>query len=183
MPVEQGDLYWEKRSVIGFPLRAILRALQCTFALATAVLYGLDLASATDRRVTPGSGWIYAEVVSGLSLLGCLSHLVFTMTKCRWSLVDWVIFILWVAQFGVFGTIFLGSPSLDRGGSYSDHNRMLAAVWVDMVNMLLWFASGCISLVKCCAARRHQKQQRDTINMKKITRNRHMVENLAPKLW
>lgn len=166
MSVENENLYWKKGGVSGLISRAIIRSLQTIFAITAAVLYGLDLTSATDKGVKPGSMWIYAEVVSAFSLLVCLGRLFFTTTKLRWSIVDWVIFILWVAQFGVFGTIFLGSSSTDRGGSYSDHGRMLAAVWIDMANMLLWLASCSMSLMQCCTRRRQRKQQRETVIMK-----------------
>ena len=152
--------------VFGPASSAILRTLQAIFSITTAVLYGLDLTSATDKGVRAGSMWVYAEVASGLSMLACLGRLFFTTTKCRWSLVDWVIFILWVAQFGVFGNIYLGLASSDEGGSYVNRGRMLAAVWIDMVNMLLWLASGSLSLMQCCVRRRRQKQQREATNMK-----------------
>jgi len=42
--------------------------------------------------------------------------------------------ILWVAVFGVFGNIYIKQ---DAHGD-SDVSRMKNAVWIDLINMLLW---------------------------------------------
>ena len=47
--------------------------------------------------------------------------------------------ILWVACFGLFGRIFI--PADPKGDSAVQ--MMKNAVWVDLVNMLLWFVSAC----------------------------------------
>ena len=44
--------------------------------------------------------------------------------------------ILWTALFGLFGKIYIPAhPTPEQHGQ----NRMKSAVWVDLVNMLLWF--------------------------------------------
>ena len=49
-----------------------------------------------------------------------------------WS---FVIFILWVALFGLFGNMYIKEDAEGNG----DIQRMKNAVWVDLANMLLWF--------------------------------------------
>ena len=48
---------------------------------------------------------------------------------------DAVLFILWIALFGIFAKMYLNeNPEGDSG-----IERMKHAVYVDLVNMLLWF--------------------------------------------
>lgn len=44
--------------------------------------------------------------------------------------------ILWVAVFGVFGRIYIHAKPVNGGVK-----RMKNAVWVDLVNMLLWLVT------------------------------------------
>jgi len=50
---------------------------------------------------------------------------------------DVILFILWVAVFGIFGKLFIHE---DAEGN-KDIERMKSAVWIDLINMLLWFIS------------------------------------------
>ena len=51
--------------------------------------------------------------------------------------------ILWVACFGLFAKIFLNADPKGDGAIQAMKN----AVWVDLVNMLLWFISACYGAV------------------------------------
>jgi len=123
----------------GAVVRLVLRFLQFVFAITVAGLYGVDLARAHDAGVGADGKWVYAEVVAGLSaatvlIYGALffvpSHLLFA-----W---DWVLFILWTALFGLFGNIYIHAhPTPEQSGQI----RMKHAVWIDLVNMLLWFVT------------------------------------------
>jgi hypothetical protein len=46
-----------------------------------------------------------------------------------------VIFILWCAVFGIFGKMYIHENPEGNG----DITRMKNAVWIDLVNLLLWF--------------------------------------------
>lgn len=50
--------------------------------------------------------------------------------------------ILWVAVFGVFGKIYIHAKPVNGGVK-----RMKNAVWVDLVNMLLWLVTAVVSVV------------------------------------
>ena len=58
--------------------------------------------------------------------------------------------ILWVAVFGVFGKIYIDEEP-DRLGI----QRMRNAVWIDLINMLLWFISTVYGVTMFIRNRRH----------------------------
>ncbi|PFH57980.1 hypothetical protein XA68_14322 [Ophiocordyceps unilateralis] len=120
-------------------LAAVLHAACFIAALVVCGLYGHDL------RVgyTHDSKWVYAIVVGGLSAVTCLVYAVpktlhrINVPAASWSLV---LFILWIAVFGVFGSMYIKKG---YGNSESDqHTRhMKVAVWFDLVSALLWLVS------------------------------------------
>lgn len=116
-------------------LRIIARFLQFVLGLTVAGLYGTDLHNAAEAHKYADSKWVYAEVVAGLS---CITVLVYMIPLVKsWALFAWdtILFILWLALFGVFGKMYINeNPEGDAGIT-----RMKHAVWVDLVNMLLWF--------------------------------------------
>ncbi|KAI5917396.1 hypothetical protein F4810DRAFT_696480 [Camillea tinctor] len=116
--------------------------------------------------------WIYSMFAAGVSLIVCLCHLFFTVTSFGWNLLDWVVFIFWVAEFGVFGSIYIGSTPTPPEASYSDRSRMVAAVWIDMINMILWFASALVGVLLCCARRHTRKQLQAEEGLKMMSVNR-----------
>lgn len=48
--------------------------------------------------------------------------------------------VLWVAVFGIFGRLYINMDVEDD----ADVQRMKNAVWVNLVNMLLWFVSAAV---------------------------------------
>lgn len=50
---------------------------------------------------------------------------------------DLILFILWVAVFGLFGSMYIHENPEGDGGV----KRMKDAVWIDLINMLLWLLS------------------------------------------
>lgn len=59
-------------------------------------------------------------------------------------------FFLWVSQFGVFGMIYIGGKNGTNEDATRSVTRMKVAVWMDFVNMLLWFATAVGRIVWCC---------------------------------
>lgn len=54
----------------------------------------------------------------------------------------WCFSILWTALFGLFGSIYIPAhPTPKQAGQW----RMKHAVWVDLVNMLLWLITAVYS--------------------------------------
>ena len=60
--------------------------------------------------------------------------------------------ILWVAVFGLFGKIYMHADAAGNG----DVQRMKNAVWIDLINMLLWFVSALYSTVLFFRFRGHR---------------------------
>jgi len=116
-------------------LRIVARFLQFVLALTVAGLYGVDLHHAAQAHKYADSKWVYAEVVAGVS---CITILVYMIPILKtWACFGWdaLLFILWMALFGTFGKMYINeNPEGDAGVT-----RMKHAVWVDLVNMLLWF--------------------------------------------
>ena len=155
--------YREQKGLQSLAFRAAIRTLQCTFAIVVAILYGLDLAQATNNNTKAGSAWVYAELVAGVSIIFCLVHLFFAPAVWYWGLLDIPLFVLWLAQFGVFASIYLGArerPDDDVLSAVASRTRMHAAVWVNLISMLLWFATTVQGFIGCCA-RRKKGQQKD----------------------
>ncbi|KAH0537420.1 hypothetical protein FGG08_005773 [Glutinoglossum americanum] len=143
--------------------RAILRLLLFVFALAVCGLYGTDLSNAHEHGIGANPKWVcshkaaalvpvvgtrikfaditlkvYAVVVGGLSAVTSLIYgipLVKSHFLFAW---DAILFILWIAVFGIFGKMYIHE---DPEGN-ADIMRMKNAVWVDLVNAILWLISG-----------------------------------------
>ncbi|KAI1453538.1 hypothetical protein F4805DRAFT_442981 [Annulohypoxylon moriforme] len=156
------DQYWDNKGYTGLVLRGVLRSLQFIFAIVVAILYGIDLHNATVASTGIDSSWIYAEFVVAVSMLTCILHLFLAVTRFIWCLWDWVVFILWVAQFGVFGTIYIGGKQDNDVPDFKPStSRMHAAVWIDMISMVLWFASAVQGIAWCVVLSRTRKGARD----------------------
>ncbi|KAL6361207.1 hypothetical protein LRP88_04670 [Fusarium phalaenopsidis] len=112
----------------------------CCFALAltTCGLYGTDLHHANQQHKYSDSKWIYAVVVGSISAVTCVVYFVPFILRIAGVVVaiwDFILFILWIALFGVFGKMYINE---DAEGD-SDVQRMKNAVWVDLTSALLWF--------------------------------------------
>ncbi|PNS19162.1 hypothetical protein CAC42_1898 [Sphaceloma murrayae] len=121
--------------VFGGLVRFILRFIQFILAITVAGLYGTDLNAARRAGVGADGKWVFAEVVAGLAAITCLVYAI-PFIKSFWFFGwDLVLFILWTALFGTFGRIYIPArPTPEQGGQ----RRMKNAVWIDLINMLLW---------------------------------------------
>ncbi|KAI1393362.1 uncharacterized protein F4822DRAFT_439445 [Hypoxylon trugodes] len=155
------EQYWNKTGLTGLVARSLLRTLQVIFAIVVAILYGLDLYDTAFASTGKISSWIYAEFAVAVSLITCILHLFVAATRFAWCLLDWVVFILWVVQFGVFGTLYIGGRyKSDVPDSEPSISRMQVAIWIDMVNMLLWLASALQGVAWCVIVRKERRRAR-----------------------
>jgi hypothetical protein len=76
-----------------------------------------------------------------------------------WCLLDALISVLWLAQFGVFASLFLGDSFKDQLAPTSI-DRMRAAVWVNLDCVVLWFAASMYGAIGCCARFKRSRQKR-----------------------
>ena len=154
------DQYWHETGFTGVVARAGLRTLQFVFAVVVAGLYGVDLHFASERKESAESAWIYAEVVAALTILTCATHCFVTVKRVVWIFWDFVLCVLWAAQFGVYATIYLQSRTQAEAQGREEYDatssvtRMKVAVWIDLINMVLWLASFVQGIAWCCVARR-----------------------------
>jgi hypothetical protein len=99
--------------------------------------------------------------VSALSIITCAVHCFVTVKRVAWCAWDFFLFVLWIAQFGVFATVYIGGGTHDTEGFETlSVTRMKAAVWLDAINALLWFLTFVSGIVFCCTARRATRETR-----------------------
>ncbi|KAF1816571.1 hypothetical protein P152DRAFT_388440 [Eremomyces bilateralis CBS 781.70] len=136
--------------IAGLVLRFALRLLQFVLALTVCGLYGQDLRNAAAAGVYSDSKWIYAVVVGSISAVTCVVYALPIVTSHLFFAWDALLWILWVAVFGVFGKLYIHEdPEVvnPKDGHGPGVQRMKNAVWVDLVNMLLWFITAVIGVV------------------------------------
>ncbi|RGP64279.1 marvellike domain [Fusarium sporotrichioides] len=148
----------EKKRLTGLIFHAVLRLLQCIFAVVVAILYGLDLAEATRQNATADPSWVYAELVAGLSMIICIMQLFFVTAVWYWCLLDALMSVLWLAQFGVFASMYRGAGFKETSAPIS-LDRMQAAVWINLVCVGLWFAATIYGSIGCCARFKRSRQK------------------------
>ncbi|KAG0633921.1 hypothetical protein HOY80DRAFT_1012744 [Tuber brumale] len=117
--------------------RLILRILQILISLAASGIYGRDLQSATRKGERADPRWVFAEVVVGVSIVLAIVYLLPFVRSFRMFYLDGIVFLFWVVLLGIFGMLF---GRVDCRGA-GDCRRMKGGIWVDVVGVLLWFAT------------------------------------------
>ena len=162
-------------SFIGFVFHALIRFLQLVLALAVIGLYGQYLNNARIQNKYADPNFVYAVVTASLAAVTAVVYLIPFLKTSRffgWDLVILSVLkgtlhpvyhlvptanvctpsILWVGVFGVFGRLFIHEdPEGDSG-----IQQMKNAVWVDLVNMLLWLITAVYGAVMFFTHRRGQ---------------------------
>ncbi|KAJ9645912.1 hypothetical protein H2201_006015 [Coniosporium apollinis] len=148
------DEYWHDSGFGGRIVRTTLRTLQFAFAIVILGLYGADLSHASKNGARANTNWVYAVVVACLAALTCIVHCFVTVKRVAWAAWDWVLLVLWAAAFGVFARMYVGARNTRDAADTTSVQRMKIAVWIVMVNMILWFASVVHAVAWCIGARR-----------------------------
>ena len=94
---------------------------------------------ATIANSTPPQS--YAVAVGAMAAITALVYMPLTIFAgtIMWLFAwDLLLFILWIAVFGLFASLYLHENPEGDGGV----QRMKNAMWIDLVNMLLWFITG-----------------------------------------
>ncbi|EHK99107.1 hypothetical protein GLAREA_09069 [Glarea lozoyensis ATCC 20868] len=114
------------------------RIIQIVLALTVVGLYGVDLHKANREHKYSDGKWVYAVVTASLSAPTALAYLIPFIHRIPFLFVwDSILFVLWIALFGIFGKMYIHENPEGNGGI----KRMKNAVWVDLVNALLWLVS------------------------------------------
>ncbi|KAJ5872306.1 uncharacterized protein N7529_004659 [Penicillium soppii] len=152
------DRYWHKSGVRG-RISRVIRPMQFLFAMIVAALYGIDLAHATNTNNTAPAEWVYAELAVTLSAITCIVYFFVPVIHAAWSAWDGILFVFWLAQTGVFGNIYI-SGTLDEHYKHVTLSipRMRAAVWIDLINLLLWLFTFILGITCCCRTRKSTRQ-------------------------
>ncbi|RYP70470.1 hypothetical protein DL769_004959 [Monosporascus sp. CRB-8-3] len=120
---------------ISYILFSILHIFQFVLAVTVVGLYAVDLNRANEQGKYTDGKWVYAAVVGTLAAVTALLYLIPSILRFAavpaWSLV---LFVLWIALFGVFGGMYIREDPEGNDGV----QRMKNAVWVDLANALLW---------------------------------------------
>lgn len=136
-----------------------LRTLQFTLAITIAGLYGVDLANSTKSNSPAHSEWIYAETAACLSAITSIVHCFAGATHVGWYTWDFVLFVLWMAQTGVFGNIYLSTNVRDDYiKATSSMDRMKAGIWISLVCMILWLGTFILGMGRCIQARKGMRR-------------------------
>ena len=168
-----------------------IRILQLIFALASGISYAIELAHGHND-----SAFIYAQVVFGLTMILIILDAVTLRSYRLTFIVESALCVLWLALFGVFYNIYLSGSRLEPEYETVDRGRMQRAVWIDLINFLLWSASALFSTVMCCSGvkgaikgrlekRRHRRNKivsGDIECMEAGVARRHPNENPSERL-
>lgn len=152
--VSEIDQYWHKTGICGIFTRAALRTLQFVLAVTVAALYGVDLAHATKTNTHARSEWVYAEFVAAVAAITCTVHCFVTVVHVAWSTWDGVLFVLWLAQVGVFGSMYVSDQPAGYEEFATSITRMRVAVWINLINMLLWLMTFVLGIAWCIRTRK-----------------------------
>ncbi|XXH01439.1 hypothetical protein Hte_007799 [Hypoxylon texense] len=136
--------------------RWVVRAVQFILAIIVCGLYGNRVDRDRRHGDPQAAAWVYALVVAFFSCVTCLAYAVPNPFKGlqphRLFAWDLVLFVLWIALFGAFAAIFLKREDDEYQGT--SVALMKCAVWVDLVNALLWFGTGTYGGVRTLVGRR-----------------------------
>ncbi|KAI1141015.1 hypothetical protein F5Y05DRAFT_376015 [Hypoxylon sp. FL0543] len=123
---------------LGYLLFALLHIVQFVLAVTVCGLYGVDLQRARSQGKYIDGKWVYAEVVGGLAALTAILYLIpFILRFAAVTIWSFILFVLWIALFGLFGSMYIHENPEGNG----DIQRMKNAVWVDLANALLWLVA------------------------------------------
>ncbi|KAK4239483.1 hypothetical protein C8A03DRAFT_32435 [Achaetomium macrosporum] len=119
----------------GYLFFTILHFFQFALAITVCALYGINLDRARRAGAHADGRWVYAVVVGGLSaltaILYCIPFILRFALVWAWNLI---LFILWIALFGVFGRLYIHVDARGNG----DIQRMKNAVWILLTSAILW---------------------------------------------
>ncbi|KAF2646336.1 hypothetical protein P280DRAFT_464589 [Massarina eburnea CBS 473.64] len=118
-------------------LRLIARFFQFVLGITIIGLYAIDLDRAHKAGVGYDSKWMYATVVGTLSAFIALVFMLPLVKAWFFFYVDLLIFILYLTAFGIFGKMYIKEDPEGNKGII----RMKRAVWIQLVNMILWFGT------------------------------------------
>jgi len=159
------DQYYQNPARYHPIVSTVLRVLHITFAVVVVVIYAIDLKTATQHHAIADSSWIFAEVVAGLSMITCGLYCYLSVKHVLWCIWDLVLFILWLTIFGRFASLNLSAANATLNEPLTTSvPRMKTAIWIDLVNTLLWLATLVQTVIyRCGSTRRCPKTSEEVL--------------------
>jgi hypothetical protein len=115
----------------------VLRLLQLVLACAVIGLYGQYLRWANNTGEHADGRWIWAVVVGGLSALTAIIYAIPYFPLRFFFIWDILLFCFWLTVFAIFAKLYIHEDS--EGNRHIE--QMRDAVWLDLVNWILWLIS------------------------------------------
>jgi len=128
------------QTLTGKIILGVLRVLQLVLACAVIGLYGKYLSRAQDAHEHADARWVWAVVVASLSAITAIIYSLPFFPLRFFFIWDILLFIFWLTVFGIFAKLFVNE---DPEGNH-DIEQMRDAMWLDLVNWLLWLISALV---------------------------------------
>ncbi|KAJ6260711.1 hypothetical protein Dda_4940 [Drechslerella dactyloides] len=128
------------QTTTGRIILGILRLLQLALALGVIGLYGRYLHRASQANEHADGRWIWAVVVGGLSGITAILYSLPFWPLRFFFIWDCLLFFFWLIVFGIFAGLYMHE---DPEGN-KDIERMRDAMWLDLVNWILWLVSAVV---------------------------------------
>ncbi|EJT79811.1 hypothetical protein GGTG_04894 [Gaeumannomyces tritici R3-111a-1] len=126
------DIFRHGKSYILF---LILHFFAFVLSLTVIGLYAQDIQRAREAGKHSDPKWVFAVVVGALSAVTALIYFVpFVLRFAVVPIWNTILFVLWIAVFGVFGAMYIHEDPEGDGGI----KRMKDAVWIDLANAVMW---------------------------------------------
>jgi hypothetical protein len=113
----------------------MLRLFQVVMAITVIGLYAQDLVRAKKAHVYYDAKWMYATIIGTLSTLWAVACMTPWVKAWFLFILDYLMFLLYLVAFGIFGKMYINEDPEGNKGII----RMKHAVWILLVNLLLWF--------------------------------------------
>ncbi|KAJ5099417.1 hypothetical protein N7532_006418 [Penicillium argentinense] len=151
------------------------RFFQFAFGLAVIGLYGQDVRHDHQDKHTWHAKWVFALITAFVATVTSAVYLAVQLLRRGNSNVgsnpalhlprfvwEFVLCVLWLTLFGIFGKMYIGVYPSDKKddeknaglGDASKINRMRHAVWVDLINLIMWATTSSFVLLRWLKGRR-----------------------------
>lgn len=126
------DIFRHGKSYLLF---VVLHFFAFVLGLTVIGLYAQDIQRAREAGRYSDPKWVFAVVVGALSAATSLVYFVpFVLRFAVVPIWNTILFVLWIAVFGVFGAMYIHEDPEGDGGI----KRMKDAVWIDLANAVVW---------------------------------------------
>ncbi|KAF2733794.1 hypothetical protein EJ04DRAFT_543957 [Polyplosphaeria fusca] len=119
---------------IGSLARILIRLLQFVMGIVVIGLYATDLDKARKAGKYMDAKWVYAVFCGAFASLASLVFMLPLIKAWMFFFVDWLIWFFFLVLFGIFGKMYISEDAEGNAGI----ERMKRAVWIDLINLLLW---------------------------------------------